>query len=267
MPRKESHPAATIPENYERYFVPAIGRPIAQDLIDVAGLRPGERVLDVGCGTGVVTRLAAQRVDPGGTVAGLDVNPGMLAVAKSVTSRAAAIEWHEASADAMPFADGSFEVVLCQMSLQFVPDRLRALREMHRVLAPGGRLALNLPGPAAPLFERLEHALGRHIAPQAAGFVHQVFSLYDVEQLESLFRSAGFKQVRVAAHTKDLALPAPKDFLWQYVNGTPVGAVVAGADDGARAALESECVAAWKEFQDENGMECHQRMVVAVGQR
>ena len=86
------------PENYERFFVPAIGAPVAADLIDIAALRPGERVLDVACGTGVVARLAAERVGTTGTVAGLDINPGMLVVARSVAPSGVAIEWHEASA-------------------------------------------------------------------------------------------------------------------------------------------------------------------------
>ena len=83
-------------ENYERYFVPTIGIAFATALLDAAALHPGERVLDVACGTGVVTRLAAERVGPNGAVAGLDLNPGMLAVARSVPSSGAAIEWHEA---------------------------------------------------------------------------------------------------------------------------------------------------------------------------
>src|SRR5690606_34921382 len=128
------------PENYERFFVPAIGAPLANDLVETAGLQPGERVLDVACGTGVVDRLAAQRIGPNGTTAGLDINPGMLAVARAAAPPGVAIQWHEASADTMPFTDAAFDVVLCQMGLQFMPDRVAALKEMHRVLVPGGRL-------------------------------------------------------------------------------------------------------------------------------
>ena len=82
-------------ENYERFFVPAIGAPVAADLIEIAALRPGERVLDVACGTGVVTRLAAARVGNSGSIVGLDVNPGMLAVARSVTRSPMVIEWRK----------------------------------------------------------------------------------------------------------------------------------------------------------------------------
>lgn len=116
------------PANYEKYFVPAIGAPLARDLVAAADLRPGERVLDVACGTGVITRLAAAQVGPTGAVAGLDVNPGMLAVARSATPGDTSIEWYETSAEAMPLADASFDIVLCQMGLQFIVDKVRALR-------------------------------------------------------------------------------------------------------------------------------------------
>jgi ubiquinone/menaquinone biosynthesis C-methylase UbiE len=140
----------SAPGNYERYFVPVIGAPLATDLIDIAGLRPGERVLDVACGTGIVARLAAERVGSTGTVTALDINPAMLAVARSVASPGMSIEWYESSAEAMPLPDEAFDVVLCQLGLQFFPDRLAALREMQRVLAPGGRLVICVVGPKPP---------------------------------------------------------------------------------------------------------------------
>ena len=99
----------SAPENYQRYFVPVIGGPFAEDLIAEAALRPGERVLDVACGTGVVARLAAERVGPSGTVAALDLNPAMLSVARSVPSTGAAIRWYETSAESIPLPDDAFE--------------------------------------------------------------------------------------------------------------------------------------------------------------
>ncbi|MCI0632908.1 MAG: class I SAM-dependent methyltransferase [Actinobacteria bacterium] len=152
-------------ENYERYFVPTIGMPFAAALLDAAGLRRGERVLDIACGTGVVTRLAAERAGADGAVAGLDINPAMLAVARSVPSSGAAIEWHEANAEALPIADGSFDVVLSSLGLQFVPDKESALRGMRRVLNPDGRLAIATVGPTPPLFAILEQALARYVKP------------------------------------------------------------------------------------------------------
>ena len=147
--------------------------------------------MDVACGTGIVARLASQQVGAAGTVAGLDINPGMLAVARSTTPPGMAIDWHEASAEAIPLPDASFDGVLCQMGLQFVPDKHAALSEMRRVLASGGHMILNVPGPTPQLFVIMEQALARLIGAEAAGFVNHVFSLHDTAQLESLISGAG----------------------------------------------------------------------------
>lgn len=248
---------------YQRYFVPQIGAPVAEDLLDAAALRRGERVLDVGCGTGVVARLAAQHVGHG-MVAGLDPNPAMLEVAGEVTPEEMEIAWYQAPAESMPLADDSFDVVLCQMALQFVPDRPTALAEMHRVLAPEGRLALNLPGPAAPPLQHLAEALGRHIHQQAAGFVGAVFGLHDEAAIEALLEGAGFVNTRVSANVKELRVPAPREFMWQYIASTPLADVVGAAGEEARAALEGDVVAGWTHLVDGDGMTVQQRMVTAT---
>jgi ubiquinone/menaquinone biosynthesis C-methylase UbiE len=244
----------TPAENYQRYFVPSIGGPVADDLIGVAALQPGQRVLDVACGTGVVTRLAAERVGPSGAVAGLDVNPGMLAVARATTEPALSIEWHEASAESMPLADAVFDVVLCQMGLQFVPNKLAALREMRRVLESGGRAYITLPGPKPPMFAIMTDALARHLGPDAASFGDLVFSLHDADELTELMRSAGFRDFAVQAETKSLHVPAPADFLWQYLLSTPLAEAVARAGDAKREALERDVCGQWQEFVVNGGM-------------
>jgi ubiquinone/menaquinone biosynthesis C-methylase UbiE len=251
------------PENYQRFFVPAIGRPLAEDLIRMATLHPGEKVLDVACGTGIVAMLAAEKVAPGGYVAGLDANPGMLAVARSIMPDTS-IEWYEASAEAMPLPDDAFDVVLCQMGLQFMEDKLVALQEMRRVLAPGGRFILNLPGPTADVFAIMANAMAQNINAQAAGFVNQVFSLYDRDEIQQLMRHAGFNDVNIQANNKTLHLPAPKDFLWQYVYSTPLAAVVSDADEESRKALENEVVDQWQGFADNGKMKYTQPMVTAI---
>ncbi len=254
----------SAPENYERYFVPVISMPLATDLMDIAALRPGERVLDVACGTGIVARLAAGRVGNTGTVAGLDLNPGMLAVARSVTPPDMAIAWHEASAEAMPLPDESFDVVLCQFGFQFFPDKPAALREMRRVLAPGGRLVINVPGPIPRTFVILAEALARHINPELAGFVHHVFSLRDSDELQHLISDAGFREVAIQSITKALRLPASEAFLWQYVHSTPLGGAVAQADDEHRAALERDVVSKWQAFVEDGVLMDQLDIIVAT---
>jgi ubiquinone/menaquinone biosynthesis C-methylase UbiE len=267
----QRHPGGTyggsVPENYERAFVPAIGAPLADDLIRTAALRPGERVLDVACGTGIVARLATQPVGAAGTVAGLDINPGMLEVARSTTPPGVAIDWHEAGAEAMPLPDASFDAVLCQMGLQFVPDKHAALSEMRRVLAPGGRLILNVPGPTPRLFVIMGEALARHVGGEAVGFVNQVFSLHDTAEIQNLISGAGFRDVSVQSNTKSLRLPAPEEFLWQYVHSTPLADAVAQVNEEGRASLERDVVTKWQEFVKDRTLVLQVRMVVATARK
>jgi ubiquinone/menaquinone biosynthesis C-methylase UbiE len=254
----------TPAENYQRYFVPAIGGPVADDLIAIAGLQPGQRVLDVACGTGVVIKLAAERVGATGAVAGLDVNPSMLAVARSLTPPDISIDWYEASAESMPLADESFDVVLCQMGLQFVPNKLAALREMRRVLNTRGRAFVTVPGPKPPMFAIMTDALARHINPDVASFGDLVFSMHDVDELTELMRSAGFRDVDVQAKLKTLRVPAPADFLWQYILSTPLAEAAAQAGETKRDALEHDVCLQWQEFVDDGSMLLQVGMTTAI---
>lgn len=245
----------TAAENYERYFVPVIPAPLAADLIETAAPLPGEYVLDLACGTGVLTRLAAQRVGTAGKVVGVDLTPSMLDVARSIPAPpGASIEWREANAEALPLPDESFDLVLCQLGLMFVADRPAAMQEMRRVLSSGGRVAINVPGTITRVFEIMAEALGHHITPDLAGFVRAVCSLHDPSQLDGLLRGAGFHDVTVETTTKTLRLPPPADFLWQYIHATPMAALVAEADDDRREKLQSDVVAQWQDFVDHGSL-------------
>lgn len=241
-------------ENYQRFFVPHIGAPVAEDLIAQAELQPGERVLDVACGTGVVARLAAEHVGDTGSVTGLDIHPGMLAVAAETTPPDTAIDWREGNAESLPFEDGEFDVAFCQMSLQFPSGKLAVLREMRRVLKIGGRAHVNVPGPKPPLFDILSDGLARHFGPQASAFADRVFSMHDVDELTELIRGAGFREVNVEAKPKDLHLPAPADFLWQYIYSTPLAQAAGQASQEQRDALERDVCGQWRIFAEGGSM-------------
>lgn len=234
----------TAPENYERYFVPVIGLPLAIDLLEAASLSPGERVLDVACGTGVVARLAAERVGPAGQVTGLDVNPGMLAVARSVQG-GAEIEWREGAAEDTRLPDEAYDAVLCQLGLQFLEDRDAALTELLRVLAPGGRLVANVPGPMPPVFQILQRGIADHVSPEVAKFISVVFALDDERDLEELVGESGFHDVSARRNRTTLRLPPPEDFLWQYVWSTPLARAVGSIGEEEREGLRRDVVAAW----------------------
>jgi ubiquinone/menaquinone biosynthesis C-methylase UbiE len=256
----------TGPQNYQKYFVPAIGAPLADELIRTASLRPQDRVLDVACGTGVVTRLAAKCVQGGGRADGLDVNPGMLAVARTISADSA-IDWYETSAEAMPLPDGSYDVALCQMGLQFMPGKVQALREIRRILAPGGRALFNLSGPKPAVFAIMADALSRHIDPRCADFVEVVFSLHDAGELGGLMADAGFENVEIQTETQTLKLPAPRDFLWQYVHSTPLAGLVNEASPQSRDALTADVVERWQQFAVGDGLRLAVDMTTVQGNR
>jgi len=255
QPGHDADSAKRMAENYERYFVPNIGAPVAAELVREAELRPGERVLDAACGTGVVAKLAAERVAPGGSVTGLDLNQAMLEVARETTPAGVAIDWHQAPAAQLPLPDESFDAVLCGMGLQFFPDGEAGLREFHRVLVAGGRLAANVPGPTPPPFRIMAEVLGRHVDPDCAKFVHAVFSLDDPGKLRDLARRAGFEDVDVRSAAISLELPPPKDFLWQYIRSTPLAAVVGGMGEESRAALGDAFSEGCREFSSKGPLE------------
>ncbi|NNF54199.1 MAG: methyltransferase domain-containing protein [Acidimicrobiales bacterium] len=257
--------AANSAENYERYFVPAIGEPVGRRLLDVARLTLGERVLDLACGTGIVTRLVAEAVGPKATVAGLDSNPGMLGVARRVCQDS--IEWYEAPAEDLPVPNEAFDVVLCSMGLQFFPNKVRALREAHRVLAPGGRVVWCTPGPTPPLLAAIDDALTSHIGPGTSMFIHGVFALHDATTAQDLMEAAGFEQIQVETTTMPLRVAPPAEFFWQYVQSTPLSAAVSGLDEWARVALEDEVVERCAGFVDGDVSVMEPGLLIVTGHR
>lgn len=258
----------TEAENYARDFVPVIPAPLAADLIEVAVPKPGEFAVDVACGTGVLTRLAAERVGAAGKVVGIDLVPEMLAVAgETPVASGASIKWLEADAEALPLPDDSYDLVLCQLGLMFFPDRSAAVREMRRVLSPGGRVAINVPGTIPPLFDIMADALGRHINPDLLpGFLRAIFSVSENDLL-TLLQGNDFHDVTVDIVTKTLRLPPPAQFLWQYLEVTPLAGVVLAADVDRRQALEDDVVARWQEFADVDGLLVDLPVVTATARK
>jgi SAM-dependent methyltransferase len=253
-------------ENYERDFVPAIATPVSASLLAAADLQPGERVLDVACGTGIIARLAAERVGPTGTVTAIDVAPDMIDVARATPAPAGAtIDWHVGDAVSLPFDDGTYDAVLCQMGLMFMADRAAAVAEMRRVLAPGGRVVVNTPGSIQPPFVVLEQAVVEHISPDLGGFVRAVFSMHDADAVATLLRDSGLADVTAGVIQVPLRLPAPAEFLWMYINLTPMGPIVAQASEAARSAMERKAVAAWEPYVVDGLVKVEQPMVVASG--
>jgi ubiquinone/menaquinone biosynthesis C-methylase UbiE len=259
--------SGTAAELYQSFFVPSIAEPVAGELLRTAALQRGERVLDVACGTGVVTRAAAEQVGPTGSVIGIDLAPDMIAVARSVPSGGAPITWQEADAASLPLPDEFYDVGLCQMGLMFMEDRAGTLGELRRVLAPGGRAVVSTPGPIQPLFEVMERAIADNLDPGLGAFVSAVFSMHDPSALADLLREAGFSDVSSREYRAAFDLPGPIEFLWNYINLTPMGALVADAPEQAKAAMERQVVEAWGPSVVNGRIPVEQPMALAWGVR
>jgi ubiquinone/menaquinone biosynthesis C-methylase UbiE len=242
---------------YERYLVPRFMAPGAEGLLEAAGVGPGESVLDLGCGTGIVARRAAARVGPGGRVAGLDLNEGMLAVARAASAAARpAIEWHQGNAAALPFPDGAFDAVLSQLALQFFSDAGRALAEARRVLAPAGRAAFSTCRPIRywPPYVALADALARHVGPAAGQGVRSIFPEWSAADLRALFARAGFRETSVRVEVAGARYPSPAEMLRQEAASSPLAAPVAALAPAARAALIRDLEAALADRIDDEGL-------------
>ncbi len=235
--------SAAAAEAYESTFVPALFAEWAPHLCDLAGVGPGQRVLDVACGTGIVARVAADRLAGAGQVVGVDLNDAMLTVARRVRPD---LEWRQGDAEALPFPPASFDRVLCQMALMFFPDRAQALREMRRVAALDGVVALGVPAsldtqPAYGPF--VEMATG-HAGPEAASLLSAYFACGDLSWLTGLVHSAGLRVTATRTRAGRATFDSVDAFVAAEVESTPLfgrisGEVYRRIREGAREVLRS----------------------------
>ena len=260
------HFTGTAAQNYQRDFVPAIAEPVSRDLLHAANLQRGERVLDVACGTGLISRLASECVGADGSVSGIDIAPDMIEVAKSVAAPdGAKIDWRIADAATLPIPDDSVDVVLCQMALMFMDNRAAAVAEMHRVLEHSGRVVINTPGRIQPVFELMERAIVEHVSTDLGGFVGAVFSIDKPDELAALLRDHGFRDVSASVSTTTFRLPTPAEFLWQYINLTPMAALIQQSPEPSKAAMERQFVEGARAHVFDGVTVVEQPMVIATG--
>ena len=246
-------------------MVPYILGPWAPGLVELAALQQGERVLDLACGTGLVARLAAQKVGPEGKVTGLDLNTGMLAVARKLPPPPGApITWVEGSALAMDLLSASFDVILCQQGFQFFSDKPAALREIHRVLVPGGRLLLSVWKTAGPYSIAVSTALERHTGVETALRYRAARVVPDAEELRGLLVDAAFHGVHIRQSVMTIRLPPAKAFVLGHLASTPAARAVAALSDEARTALVREVSMALQSYADGNGLSLPDETITAI---
>jgi len=211
----------TAAEAYEKFITPTFMLEMGKSALNAAAPRPGERVLDIACGTGLVARLAAPLVAPGGTICSLDFDPAMISVARGIVGegKGANLSWHCASAQEMPFGDGEFDLVICLHGLQFLPDPAAGLAEMRRVMRPGARLVVTV-------WSAIERCVGHHIMLGGLGRrgvdatpMLKAFWLGDSGKLKAMADAAGFLGVGVRAEGGRVRVPSGRHFVESLAAG------------------------------------------------
>jgi len=247
----------TAAEAYEKFLVPTLNRPLAAEAVELAAPQPGEKVLDVACGTGIAVRLVAPRVAPGGRVAGLDFDPAMIAVARTVVPDlpGVSLTWHCASAQEMPFETGTFDIVFCLQGLQFLPDCTAGLSEMRRVMKPGGRLV-------GIVWNALEHCKGQYAIVQAlnrrnidAAPVLKSLSMGDTGKLRKHAGDAGFRDVNIRAASGSARFPSAKHFVEALGAGGPASRhALSKVPENQQSEFYNEVRETLRQYEDKDGV-------------
>lgn len=235
-------------EVYEARFVPAIFAEWAPLLADAAGVSPGQAVLDVACGTGIVARTVADRLGTDGVVVGVDLNEAMLTVARRVRPD---LEWQQADVSELPFPDRAFDAVLCQMALMFFPDRARAVAEMARVTAADGTVALVVPAAIEdqPAYQRFVDIAAEE-AGAAASVLDSYWSCGDPDELRTLVESAGLRVTTTRSHLGTAKFGSADELVATEVEGSPL---ISRISDDVYQRIKERARAALAPFQAADG--------------
>jgi ubiquinone/menaquinone biosynthesis C-methylase UbiE len=239
------------PTAYARFAGKIMGT-WTDDLILAAQCQDGDRVLDVACGTGTVANRINLVSRKFCSVTGIDINEGMLNVARRNTH----IEWQQGSAADLPFESGVFEVVLSQQGLQYFPNRPAAMKEMARVLVPGGRIALNV---WAALDHEPFHAatiagIGAFLGAEARSAFDSAFSLNTAKELRQLAASAGLANIHIRFEHRTMRHASPARLITGFMATTPVAAKFHALSDDRRQAFLAFVVEQLADYMDDDGL-------------
>jgi ubiquinone/menaquinone biosynthesis C-methylase UbiE len=211
---------------YDKHVVPPVFAQWALLLVDAASVAQGQRILDVACGTGIVARVLADQVVGHVEITGIDLNRSMTKIARRLCPD---IDWHQGNVTSMPFADESFDVVLCQAALMLFRDQVVALQEMRRVLCSSGRIAVMVPGAIPQPFDIACEILGKVAGKEVANVWRSEFALRDHSDVTSLFVKAGFESANLKTHQVTARYPSIAAFLHAHVGFVTAGRVDADA--------------------------------------
>jgi len=242
MDQSEVSFGGSVADGYREYLEPVIFRPWAELLVEFVGLEQGQTVLDVAAGTGVVSRVAAARVQASGKVIASDISGAMLAHVPNGFPSDVSLQTVECSATALDLPDASVDVVFCQQGLQFIPDRAEATREMLRVLRPGGKagIAVWLSSPRVEPFIVYGEALQAHqvTEPFPGAYDSSKLSM-DTDEVKGILHAAGFEEIDVRVERLELQWPSVLHAV-RGAFGTPYAPIIEALDNATRQAVVAD---------------------------
>lgn len=217
--------AGAIPKNYDHYLGPVIFEPFARDMARRLVDRKIASVLEIACGTGIVTRHMRNTVPRSTKITATDLNPDMFEFAKPKFRDGERVHWQQADASALPFADNSFDAVVCQFGFMFVPDKAAAMREAYRVLNRNGLFLFNVwdSFEANPFAEIAHTTIASFFDHDPPKFYEIPFSLHDSKLVRELLQTAGFEQIESFVEPRRCRANSAKEFATGLVRGNPVG--------------------------------------------
>jgi ubiquinone/menaquinone biosynthesis C-methylase UbiE len=267
MPATDTVFAGSIPAIYDQYMVPLVFAPYARLVADRAAALQPRRILETAAGTGVVTEQL-HRALPGADIVATDLNAPMLEQAERHIN-SANVRFQAADAQALPFADGCFDLVVCQFGLMFMPDKVRANSEARRVLRDGGRYML-------VIWDRIEHnhatmAVGRAVGDlfpmDSIRFYERVpFAYHDVGQIERDLLAAGFTDIELETAELRSRAPSARDAAIGLVQGTPVRSDIEQIDASMVGRATDVAAEALQKYEGPDGFDAPMsaRLVTAI---
>ena len=246
---------------YEDQKVTAMFGPLARAILDVVTVTTDDRILDVACGTGIVSRTIHNKVATDTAIAGIDINESMLQIAREITDdQQKAFSWHLGDVTDLPFKENEFTAIFCQQGIQYFPDEQAALKEMNRVLASNGQLILSVWGGASDFFVAMADSVAKHISPELGAKYLAPFSFKLIEQLPSMLIATGFKDISVKNLSVDRVITNTEISIPKEILAHPAGQKVQDAGEEVVKAITNDVANACKKYQSGKDMVVPQRV-------
>lgn len=244
----------SIPENYDRLMGPIFFEPYAEDLAERLRASGAKRVLELACGTGIVTRRLLEVLPADGMLVATDLNEPMIEQARAKFGAGDRVEFRQADALALPFPDGAFDAVVCQFGVMFFPDKPRSFREASRVLAPGGTYLFNVWRALAEneLTAVADHAIARFFPDDPPDFFATPFGFHDAQSITLMLARAGFDRIEIVTVEKPGVSASARDAAVGLLQGTPMAGQLAARAPGSVPAIVDAAAAAIRERFGDN---------------